>query len=290
MKPDMAYAQQHGPCGGGNAAGLIEASGGYMTDALDGLAILALDTRPKGWTAEDQAGIKAWMTSFLTWLKSSPIGTGELAALNNHGTWYDAFVSSIDLFLGDEAATRQIVETAKTKRIDAQILGDGTMPQELSRTTSWHYSNYNVAGLCRLAGVAAHVGVDLWGYQSAAGGSITKAIDFLIPTATSDAPPGAWATYKDITTPFDAVYQAESYYSIRAAAEYGNDPQAKAVFAQSKVAVEVPGHYCTGERFPTGSDFCAITSGDAKFADLQPAGTPAVDMWPLIPTCRVPIN
>ena len=37
MNPNMDYAQQHGPCGPGNAAGLIEATGGYMTDALDGI-------------------------------------------------------------------------------------------------------------------------------------------------------------------------------------------------------------------------------------------------------------
>src|SRR5579859_2404970 len=48
MNPNMDYAQQHGPCGPRNAAGLIEATGGYMTDALDGLAILALDMRPSG--------------------------------------------------------------------------------------------------------------------------------------------------------------------------------------------------------------------------------------------------
>ena len=290
MKPDMTYAQEHGPCGVGNAAGLIEASGGYMTDALDGLAILALDTRPTGWTASDQTGIKTWMTSFLAWLVASPIGTGELAALNNHGTWYDAFVSSVDVFIGDTAAAKTLVESSKTKRIDTQIMADGSMPQELSRTTSWHYSNYNIAGLCRLAGVAKHVGVDLWGYQSASGGSIAKAVDFILPTATTAQPPGPWATYKDITAPFDAVYQAESYYSIRAAADYAHDANALAVISLSPIPVQVPGHFCTGERFPTGSDFCAMTPGSASFVDLAAAGAPATDMWPLIPTCRVPIN
>jgi hypothetical protein len=290
MKPDMAYAQQHGPCGPGNAAGLIEASGGYVTDALDGLAILALDTRPGGWTATDQAGVKGWMTQFLTWLGASPIGTGEQAALNNHGTWYDAFVSSVDLFIGDDAAAKTLVTGSEARRIDTQITGTGSMPQELSRTTSWHYSNFNAAGLCRLAAVAKHVGVDLWSYQSADGGSIVKAIDFLIPTATTAQPPGPWAQYGDITVPFDQVYQAESYYTVRAAAEYANDPQAIAVFNQTPIPILVPGHDCAGDRFPTGSDFCAVAKGNAPFVDLQDAGVPAVDMWPLIPTCRVPVN
>src|SRR5262249_30747279 len=151
----------------------------------------------------------------LAWIAASPIAAGEKAALNNHGTWYDAFVASMQLFVGDTAAAKATVEGAKSKRIDTQIMADGTMPQELSRTTSWHYSNYNMAALCRLAGVGARVGVDLWSYQSPSGGSIVKAIDFLLPTATTASPPGPWAPYKDITSPFDAVYQAESYYSIR---------------------------------------------------------------------------
>jgi hypothetical protein len=290
MKPEMQYAQQPGPCGPGSATGLIEASGGYMTDALDGLAILTLDTRPKGWTASDQTAIMSWMTQFLSWLASSPIAIAEQAALNNHGTWYDALVSSIHLFIGDAAAAKTLVTSSKTKRIDAQINADGSMPKELARATSWHYSNYNVAGLCRLAMVAQHVGVDLWSYQSTAGGSIAKAIDFLIPTATSATPPGPWAQYNDITVPFDRVYLAESYYSIRAAAQYANDPHAQAVVSQTPMAIDVPGRYCSGERFPTGSDFCGITKGTAPFADLESAGAPAVDMWPLIPTCRVPVN
>jgi hypothetical protein len=164
------------------------------------------------------------------------------------------------------------------------------MPQELSRTTSWHYSNYNASALCRLALTAKHVGVDLWGYTSASGGSIVKAIDFLIPTATTASPPGPWAMYNDITSPFDAVYLAEAYYTIRAAADYGNDAQAKALLGQMPVPVQVPGHFCSGARFPTGSDFCAITPGTTSFSDLQPMGTPAVDMWPIIATCRMPVN
>jgi hypothetical protein len=290
MNPDMTYAQMHGPCGTGNAAGLIEASGAYMTDAFDGLAILALDSRSNGWTAADQMGLQAWMAKFLSWLKASPIGTGEDAATNNHGSWYDAFVTSLLLFTGDTAGAKTVATTAQSKRIDSQIMADGSMPQELSRTTSWHYSNYNAAALCRLALTAKHVGVDLWGYKSSTGASIAKAIAFLIPTAKSAQLPGPWAMYNDITSPFDAAYVAESYYSIRAAAQYGNDPQAQAVVGMMPNPVQVPGHFCSGERFPTGSDFCAMTPGTMPFVDLQPAGTPAVDMWPIIPTCRVPVN
>jgi hypothetical protein len=307
MRPDMQYAQEHGPCGAGNAAGLIEASGAYMTDALDGLAILALDTRTGGWTSADQMGVQTWMTQFANWLITSPIALGEKTATNNHGTWYDALLSSIYLFTGDMVSAKALVKSSESARIDVQIMADGSQPLELSRTTCWHYSNYNLAGLCRLAGVAKHVGVDLWGYKSGTGGSIGKALDFLIPTAKatqpsflcSPPPPtpadGGVADagptmVPDIVMPFDSLYQGEAFYTIHAAADVANDAVAQAVFSQNPVPVQPPGSHCSGDRFPAGSDFCAITPGNMSFADLQAAGTPAVDMWPLLGTCRVPIN
>jgi hypothetical protein len=290
MNPSMEQAQSHGPCGAGTATGIIEAAGGYLTDALDGLAILALDTRSGGWSDSDQAGVREWMLDYVDFLKNSNVGKAEAAATNNHGSWYDALLASLYLFTGDDAAAKSVVNAAKQKRIDSQIEGDGSMPEELARATSWHYVNYNAAALCRLAATAARVDVDLWGYSTPQGGSIAKAIRFMLPTATTANPPGQWAQYADITKPFDAAYQAEAYYSIRAAAEYGKDAQAQQALAQMPVPIQVPGHYCAGDRFPLGSDFCGITPGNAPFQDLQPAGTPAVDMWPVLPTCRVPIN
>jgi hypothetical protein len=290
MNPSLAHAQSSGPCGTGTATGIIEASGGYLTDTLDGLAILALDTRDTGWSATDRAGITAWLGKFVTFLQTSTVGKAENAAANNHGTWYDAQLASIYLFTGDATNATALVSAARSKRIDPQIESDGRMPLELSRATSWHYANYDAAAFCRLAGVAKHVGVDLWAYTNPKGGSIAKAIAYLLPTATSQTPPGPWSQYNDITEPFDAGYQAEAYYSLHALADYGNDAAAKALFSQTPVPVLVPGHYCAGDRFPLGSDFCAITPLAAPFSDLQPTGTPAVDMWPLIPTCRVPIN
>lgn len=290
MNPSMAYAQSDGPCGAGTATGIIEASGAYMTDALDGLAILALDTRATGWTATDQAAMKTWLGKLVDFLKTSSVGKAEGAAANNHGTWYDALLSSIYLFNGDTTNAKSVVTTARSKRIDPQIESDGRMPLELARPTSWHYSNYNAAALCRLAGVAAHLGVDLWSYTNPKGGSIVKAIDYLLPTAITKSPPGPWAQYKDITSPFDAAYQAESFYSIHANATYGKSNAAAAIVASSPIGVTVPGHYCAGDRFPLGSDFCAITPGASPFGDLQEESVAAVDMWPLIPTCRVPIN
>jgi hypothetical protein len=287
MNPSMAYAQSAGPCGTGNPTGIIEASSVVMTDALDGLAILALDTRSNGWTAADQAGMKTWLTAYIDFLKTSTVGKGESSSTNNHGSWYDGLLASLYVFTGDTADATALATAAKTKRIDVQINADGSQPLELSRPASWHYSNYNASALCRLAAVAKHVGVDLWGYTNPKGGSIAKAIAFLLPTSTSATLPGPWAQYMDITQPFDVGYQAESYYSVHALADYGGSAAAAAIFAQTPVPMSVPGHFCSGATFPVAGQFCAITPGATAFADVQ---TTAVDMWAIIPACRVPLN
>src|SRR5439155_1026760 len=62
-----------------------------------------------------------------------------------------------------------------------QVTADGRQPYELARTRSLAYSVMNLEGLCRLAELARHVGVDLWSYRSARGGSIRKALDYLAP-------------------------------------------------------------------------------------------------------------
>ena len=290
MNPSMAYAQSAGPCGTGNPTGIIEASSVVMTDALDGLAILALDTRATGWTAADQTGMKTWLTKYIDFLKTSTVGKGEGSSANNHGTWYDGMLTALYVFTGDTANATTLATAAKTKRIDAQINADGSQPLELARPASWHYANYNASALCRLAAVAKHVGVDLWGYTNPKGGSIAKAIAFLLPTSTSATLPGPWAQYNDITKPFDVGYQAESYYSIHALADYGNSAAAAALFTQTPVPMTVPGHFCEGATFPVAGQFCAITPGAADFADVTPGTAPAVDMWPIIPACRVPLN
>ena len=69
----------------------------------------------------------------------------------------------------------------KTKRISVQIEADGKQPLELERTTSWQYSVFNLEALTKLGILGEKVGVDLWNYENPEGGSIRKALDFVLP-------------------------------------------------------------------------------------------------------------
>ena len=109
------------------------------------------------------------------------MGQDEASERNNHGTWYDAQVASIAMFVGERDLARQIVEGAKAKRIGRCIEPDGRQPEELSRTQGLHYSVFNMSAMAVLGRIGEQVDVDLWNYESADGRSLRRALDFVMP-------------------------------------------------------------------------------------------------------------
>jgi hypothetical protein len=186
MNPNLNHAQFI-PCKyDGRAIGIIDFSQSY-TSVLDAIALL--ETGAPGWTGADRTGMKKWNTDFLGWLTGSDFGSQEAAATNNHGTFFDMQLAGLAYAIGDTSLARQTVLNARTKRIVPQIAADGSQPQELARTRSWHYSTFTLVAYSRLAAIGQHVGVNLWAYQGPEGQSLFKAVDYLLPAATGAA---AW--------------------------------------------------------------------------------------------------
>ncbi|MER6788866.1 alginate lyase family protein [Streptomyces sp. NPDC000658] len=184
MNPNLAHAQFI-PCRyDGRAIGIIDFSQSY-TSVLDALAVL--DTGADAWTRADRAGMARWNADFLGWLTDSDFGRQEGAAANNHGTFYDLQVAALAYATGDEDLARRTILSARTARIAPQIAADGSQPQELTRTRSWHYSTFDLVAYTRLADVGRHVGVNLWKYRGPDGQSLFKAVDYLLPAATGAA-------------------------------------------------------------------------------------------------------
>ncbi|WP_333739801.1 alginate lyase family protein [Streptomyces sp. IBSBF 2806] len=184
MNPNLDHAQFI-PCKyDGRAIGIIDFSQSY-TSVLDALAVL--DTGAVGWTKSDRAGMARWNSDFLRWLTDSEFGRQEGAAANNHGTFYDLQVAALAYATGDEDLARRTALSARTARIAPQIAADGSQPQELARTRSWHYSTFDLVAYTRLAAVGRHVGVNLWKYRGPDGQSLFKAVDYLLPAATGTA-------------------------------------------------------------------------------------------------------
>ncbi|MEU8981537.1 alginate lyase family protein [Streptomyces sp. NPDC048309] len=185
MNPNLDHGQFI-PCKyDGRAIGIIDFSQSY-TSVLDAIAIL--ETGAPGWSKSDRTAMRAWNTDFRDWLVNSDFGKEEGAAKNNHGTFYDMQLAALAYATGDQDLARRTVLNARSLRIDPQIAADGSQPQELARTRSWHYSTFDLVAYTRLAAIGRHVGVNLWSYQGPDGQSLFKAVDYLLPAATGAEP------------------------------------------------------------------------------------------------------
>ena len=176
MNPNLNFAQAVLGVNTGRGTGLIDVHG--LPRMLDGMTLLA---GSPSLTAQDKDGMRKWLTEYLDWLQTSKNGRDETDAKNNHGSWMDAQVAAIALYLGDKTLAHTIAETAKTNRIAFQIKPDGSEPLELARTKSFSYSVFNLDALGRLAEEARLAGVDLWSYRAEDGASIRAALDYLLP-------------------------------------------------------------------------------------------------------------
>ena len=174
MKPNLRFAQVND----GRGIGIIDTR--HMPQLVD--AIRLLEDTP-AWTSADRRALTTWCRAYLDWLLTSANGREERAASNNHGTWYDAQVAALSLFVGDSALAREIIGVSVPRRMTAQIAADGSQPAELARTLPLHYSLFNVDALTELAEMGRHVGIDLW----ARGGPLHRAVLFVAALADSGA-------------------------------------------------------------------------------------------------------
>ena len=177
MNPNLNYAQAIRGMNEGRGTGIIDTHD--FIRVIDGIRMLE---GSRAWTKADSDQMKQWFAQYLKWLSESNGGKEEAAATNNHGSLYDVQCVCIALFIGKTEQAKEILREVGTKRIALQIEPDGSQPLELARTKAYNYSLLNLEGLIDLATLGQRLGVDLWSYKAPNGGSIRKAIDFLIPS------------------------------------------------------------------------------------------------------------
>lgn len=206
MNPNFRFAQIIPGHDAVRGIGIIESR--VFTRVVDSVGLL--DGCPC-WSAADRQAVHDWFGAYLSWLRDSENGKLEAAAENNHGVWYDVQLADFALFSGHSELVRQVASSAVERRIAPQIAADGSMPRELARTRSYHYSNFNLEAFAQLATLADHGGVDLWHAQAENGASLRAAVDFLVPYWT-----GAQTWQFDEITDVDPFHEAAQ--SVRRAA------------------------------------------------------------------------
>jgi Alginate lyase len=176
MNPHLRFGQAIRGRNDGRGSGIIDTR--HFIRVLDSVALL---DQAGAWTTADQSALTAWMKQYFDWLQHDPQAQNERSGHNNHGTWYDAQVASIAMFVGERDVARSIVESAKENRVGKCIQPDGSQPAELARTRSLHYSVFDLSAMSVIARIGEHVDVDLWNYSTSDGRSIRNALDYLLP-------------------------------------------------------------------------------------------------------------
>jgi len=180
MNPHLEFAQAIPGICDGRDIGIIDTSSA-MALLIDATGLVQAWPR---WPSADGEALQAWMAAYLQWLLDSPHGRGAAEKLNNHGTWFDTQSMALGLFVGRRDLALSVAEAYGAKRIASQIETDGSQPLELARTQSMGYTAMNLAGFQQAAALAAHVGVDLWNWETPDGRGLRRALDWLAPFAT----------------------------------------------------------------------------------------------------------
>lgn len=182
MNPHLQYAQSIPGISAGRGIGILDSR--HLVPLGD--AIRLLEPSP-AWTDADDAAMRAWMRTYLHWLRTSDNGRDEADEENNHGTYYDMQVVGIGMYLGDTAFVRATLQGTR-RRIDHHFERDGSQPLELARTRPLHYSVFNLDAYTQLAEMARTVGDDLWHYASPKGATLGAALRFVAPYADPSRP------------------------------------------------------------------------------------------------------
>ncbi|MCL2898071.1 alginate lyase family protein [Brenneria tiliae] len=176
MNPNLNYAQGIPGIATGRGAGVLD--GRYFsTRIVDSLIMLR---KAPGWTTRDEQHMRRWMSEYLHWLQTSQPGRKEAAAKNNHGSWYAVQTAGIAWYVGETEVVKSMAALLRRK-LDHQLMPDGSQPEELARTRSFHYSYFNLQAITDMAVLAARVGENLWQYQTPQGSSLPQALDFMAP-------------------------------------------------------------------------------------------------------------
>jgi hypothetical protein len=176
MNPNLNFAQRIPGRTEGRGIGIIDTR--RLADLPD---ILKMVSTSEHWSSEDQEGMKNWVGTYVDWLINSEHGKDEAVHGNNHTTWYFAQVIPLTLYLGQNNRADSLAKSGAPLILEEMIAQDGSQPKELARTKSWDYSAMNLLGIMTFAQACEEIGVDFWNYKNENGGSIKKALDYLVP-------------------------------------------------------------------------------------------------------------
>lgn len=175
MNPHLQYGQAIPGITDGRFIGIIDAK--QFHTLVDAIALL----ETSGVMSDSEIkGIRSWFEEYFIWLTESDFGKEEENYRNNHSVAYDVQACGIAYFLGKDDYVIKKVRELPQRRIDPMIKEDGRQPHELIRTRAFSYSAGNLGNFIETGEKGLNLGVDIFSYVNPEGGSLRKALDFLI--------------------------------------------------------------------------------------------------------------
>jgi len=195
----LQYAQLIRGLDEGRGIGIIDAKD--LAFVPDSAVLLSATGTCTAWSSAKKAGLSTWLQQYVGWLASSPHASAEFAQKNNHGTWFDIQALALSLHVGNTSWSQFLAADA-LKRVVVQIQPNGTMPMELSRTRSMHYTWWNMMAFFELGAAIERVpgAASLFQYQGPEGQSLQRALDWVAPYTLKNST-GVWPYEEE--TPFD---------------------------------------------------------------------------------------
>ncbi len=173
MAPHLEYAQGIPGVCEGRGIGIIDTI--CFVELLQGVSYI----EQRGLYEQEISELKEWFNKFLSWMCTSDKGIDEKMNGNNHATWWTLQVATYGVFVGDQARVEEAFAFYRETLLMDQMIADGSFPEELARTRSYHYTHFNLKPMVLLAEIAYQQGVDLWNYELADGRCLKKGIDYL---------------------------------------------------------------------------------------------------------------
>ena len=123
--------------------------------------------------------------AYLQEVVTAELTTAKLKHNNGYNNWHShrlKIVGLVALALHDKSLTDEVIALYKDQ-IDHNLERDGSS-RDFHVRDALHYHIYDIAPLLTLAIAARGNGIDLYGYQSPKGATLSTAVDFLVPFAT----------------------------------------------------------------------------------------------------------
>lgn len=179
MNPNMTYAQLIRGRSTIRGTGIIDAR-----NLCYALNVAPLLEGSAAWSDADRSELQAWARAFLYWLEHSVNGRKEFRSANNHGLWYDAVRVLTARAAGEREHAAEIVTGSLCGRLVQQVAADGSLPEELARTLSLHYSTFALEAVSVMRNAVLDAGIELWEQPD-----VQRAVDYLLPYY---AAPATW--------------------------------------------------------------------------------------------------